>query len=122
MLGKWHAHAWCGSLGIFASEAQAEAAIRSAPKKPRASKEPPARRPESTKLVEPETAGHVFRGAQQIGGWIKTADGFAAWTRQGRAGVYGSPGLAANAALAAYLEAQAKARAARAALKKGTGP
>jgi hypothetical protein len=75
---------------------------------------------QSAIVVKPPPAGRVFRGQRQIGAWIQTNDGFAAWSMDSRIGVYETPGLAANAALDAYFEAKAaKSRARAVSLRKG---
>jgi hypothetical protein len=120
MFGQWHAANWTGAIGVYPDEGLAVAAIVAAPKRPRAPKPQKPPKPEPPKFVEADTAGRVFRGKRQIGGWIKTADGFAAWTRQGKAGVCATVGLAANAVLSAFLEDRSAK--AHADLRKGNWP
>ena len=122
MLGMWHAAAWCGSLGTFPNEVLAVEAIGAAPKRPRTPRLQKAQKPGPPKLVESDAAGRVFQGKRQIGGWIKVADGYAAWTTQGKGGVHETPGLAAKAATAAFLEDQSAKAKAWAARRKGKEP
>jgi hypothetical protein len=119
LIGQWHAANWAGTIGVYPDEGLAVAAVIAAPNRPRTPKASRPLKAEPPKLIEGDTAGRVYRDKRQIGGWIRTADGYAAWTRAGKAGVFETPGLAANAAIAAFLESQAEKARAKAALRKG---
>ena len=104
--GLWRAHNWSGPLGAFATDSEAEAAIRAAPAKPRlnkASKPPPpvGLRFESLTAVD---AGYLVFGKRKhrIGNVIGLASGeYAAWSRGGKIGEFATLSQAEAAVRAA---------------------
>jgi hypothetical protein len=103
--GLWRACGWSGPLGAFATDIEAEAAIRAAPAKPKLKKAPKPTpqiglRFESLTAIE---AGYqVFARNRQIGAVIGLADGqYAAWNRDGKIGEFATLGEAENAVRAA---------------------
>ena len=104
--GLWRASNWIGSLGTFTTAAEAEAAIRAAPAKPKLKKAPKPLPPVGLQF-EGMTAcetGYVVLDARQrkIGAVIGLASGqFAAWNRDGKIGEFATPGQADSAVRAA---------------------
>jgi hypothetical protein len=100
--GLWRASNWSGSLGAFATDIEAETAIRAAPAKPNLKKAPKPPPPVGLRF-EAMTAcetGYVVLDARQrkIGAVIGLAGGqFAAWNRDGKIGEFATPGQADNA-------------------------
>jgi hypothetical protein len=102
--GRWRAYNWSGSLGEFASAAEAEAAIRAAPAKPQLKKAPKSSPPIELRF-ESHTANEagyrVFAKKRQIGAVIGLASGqFAAWNRE-KIGEFATLGQAEAAVRAA---------------------
>jgi hypothetical protein len=103
--GLWRASNWSGSLGTFTTAAEAEAAIRAAPTKPKPKREP--KPPRSTglrfeRLTAIEAGYAVFARKQKIGAVVSLASGqYAAWSRDGKIGEFATPGQAESAVRAA---------------------
>jgi hypothetical protein len=107
LFGDFRASNWQGTIiGTYPTAAEAEAAS-AAPPPP---KQPPKKaKPRPPPFVDPGESGRVYFGEKQVGGWIRMPGGFDAWTKAGKAGTFETPGLAANAAVHAYLKAKARA-------------
>jgi hypothetical protein len=90
--GLWRAYSWSGSLGAFATDIEAEAAIRAAPAKPnlkKAPKPPPPVGLQFERLTAIEAGYQVYARNRQIGAVIGLACGqFAAWNRGGKIGEF----------------------------------
>jgi len=111
MFGGFRASCWRGPIGTFPTSLEAERALLAEPRAPKKPRRPT--KPMPPLLTLAGAGGPVFHDKKQIGGWIRTAAGYAAWWRGGKVGVHETPGLAGNAVLDAYLEAKAKAQASR---------
>jgi hypothetical protein len=96
--GLWRAYNWSGPLGAFATDTEAEAAIRAAPAKPKlnkASKPPPPVGLRFESLTAIESGYQVFSRNRQIGAVIGLVSGqFAAWSRDRKIGEFATPGQA----------------------------
>ena len=96
--GLWRAYNWSGFLGAFATDTEAEAAIRAAPAKPKlnkAFKRPPPVGLRFESLTAIESGYQVFARNRQIGAVIGLASGqYAAWNRAGKIGESATPGQA----------------------------
>ena len=96
--GLWRAYNWSGPLGAFATDTEAEAAIRAAPAKPKlnkASKPPPPVGLRFESLTAIESGYQVFARNRQIGAVIGLVSGqFAAWSRDRKIGEFATPGQA----------------------------
>jgi hypothetical protein len=103
--GRWRAHNWSGLLGTFTTAAEAEAAIRAAPAKPKLKKAPKPSPPiglQFESLTALETGYVVFAKKRRIGAVIGLASGqFAARNRDGKIGEFASLGQAESAVHAA---------------------
>jgi hypothetical protein len=101
----WRANNWSGPLGTFTTAAEAEAAIRAAPPKPKLKKLPKAPPPIELRfesLTANEAGYPVFARKCQVGAVIGLANGqFAAWSRRGKIGEFATPGHAEAAVRAA---------------------
>ena len=103
--GRWRANNWSGSLGAFATAAEAEAAIRAAPAKPKSKNAPKPSSPIGLRfesLTAIESGYQVFARNRRIGAVIGLADGqYAAWNRGGKIGEFATLGQAESAVRAA---------------------
>lgn len=100
--GLWRAYNWSGPLGAFATDTEAEAAIRAAPAKPKLKKalKPP---PPVGSLTAVEAGYQVFGARKRrIGAVIGLASGqYGAWSRGGKIGEFPTLGEAEAAVRAA---------------------
>jgi hypothetical protein len=105
--GLWRACNWSGSLGVFTTAAEAEAAIRAAPTKPKlkkAQKPPPPIGLRFERLTAIEDGYPVFARKRKIGAVVGLSTGqFAAWNRDGKIGEFATLGQAESAVRAADL-------------------
>jgi hypothetical protein len=99
--GLWRANNWSGPLGAFATDFEAEAAIRAVPAKPKLKKAP---KPQPQiglrfdSLTAIKAGYQVFARNRQIGAVIALASGqFAAWNRDGKIGEFATLGQAEGA-------------------------
>jgi hypothetical protein len=103
--GLWRAYNWSGPLGAFATDTEAEAAIRAAPAKPKLNKAPKPPPPVGLRfesLTAIESGYQVFARNRQIGAVIGLVSGqFAAWSRDGKIGEFVTLGQAESAVRAA---------------------
>jgi hypothetical protein len=104
--GLWRASNWSGSLGTFTTAAEAEAAIRAAPAKPKLKKAPKPPPPVGLRfegMTACETGCVVLDARQrQIGAVFARASGqYAAWNRDEKIGEFATLGKAESAVRAA---------------------
>ena len=108
--GLWRANNRSGSLGAFATDAEAEAAIRAAPAKPKSKNAPKPSPPIGLRfesLTAIDSGYQVFAKNRQIGAVIGLAsDQFAAWNRGGKIGEFATLGQAESAVRAADRDQQ----------------
>jgi hypothetical protein len=100
--GLWRAYNWSGPLGAFATETEAEAAIRAAPAKPKLKKPPPPVGLRFESLTANASGYQVFARNRQIGAVIGLLSGqFAAWSHGGKIGEFATLSQAEAAVRAA---------------------